>query len=382
MSQCLLLWWHPLLRDIFSLYAETTETGPLTFKNSYLVPNLSDTNKTDGSRKNIIWIYAESLERTYLDTTIFPDLLPNITELERESISFQNIQQSYGTGWTIAGLIATQCGVPLVVSSQTEETMKEFMPWAVCMSDILDKNGYKSVFMQWADGDFASNNVFFKTHNVEFYGLKELQETVQKKDINSWGITDDVILKIAMEKYHTLTQNAEPFFLWISTINTHHPNGYIPNAYKDVLYKNGGNSMLNSVHVSDRVIGEFIRTILSDDINKNTLIVLSSDHLAMPNAASKMLDSSPKKRNLLMYFMPGFQSWGKTLWLLDRPATMMDAGVTALDLAGIDIQSLGYGRSLIRTQKTLNEQLENKFNTSLKAWKKELESVVWETEKD
>lgn len=61
---------------------------------------------------------------------------------------------------------------------------------------------------------------------------------------------------------------------------------------------------------------------------------------------------------------------------------MMDAGVTALDLAGIDIQSLGYGRSLIRTQKTLNEQLENKFNTSLKAWKKELESVVWETEKD
>lgn len=66
--------------------------------------------------------------------------------------------------------------------------------------------------------------------------------------------------------------------------------------------------MLNSVHVSDRVIGEFIRTILSDDINKNTLIVLSSDHLAMPNAASKMLDSSPKKRNLLMYFMPGFQS--------------------------------------------------------------------------
>jgi phosphoglycerol transferase len=110
------------------LYAETPETGPLTFKNSYLVPNLSHTNVVANKKKNIVWIYAESLERTYLDTTIFPGLLPHITELEKKSLSFQNIQQSYGTGWTIAGLIATQCGVPLVMSSQTEETMKEFMP--------------------------------------------------------------------------------------------------------------------------------------------------------------------------------------------------------------------------------------------------------------
>jgi phosphoglycerol transferase len=109
-----------------------------------------------------------------------------------------------------------------------------------------------------------------------------------------------------LKKYHTLIQNSQPFFLGISTINTHHPSGYIPSSYRNIVYKNGKNSMLNAVFVSDRIISKFIDAIMEDTTSQNTIIVLSSDHLAMPNAASEMLDSSPKKRNLLMYFMTGF----------------------------------------------------------------------------
>ena len=54
--------------------------------------------------------------------------------------------------------------------------------------------------------------------------------------------------------------------------------------------------------------------------------------------------------------------------------------MTALDLAGIDIHSLGFGRSLVRTKKTLNEQLGSQLGASLKTWTKELISLLWKTE--
>lgn len=64
--------------------------------------------------KNFVWIIAESFERTYLDDSVFPGLVPFMTKLESESVSFIDVKSMYGTTYSISSLVSSQCGVPLV----------------------------------------------------------------------------------------------------------------------------------------------------------------------------------------------------------------------------------------------------------------------------
>ncbi|MEN1599797.1 hypothetical protein AAIG97_33140, partial [Pseudomonas aeruginosa] len=62
---------------------------------------------------NLVYIYGESLERTYFDNEAFPDLTPELGALKNEGLDFSHTQQLPGTDYTIAGMVASQCGIPL-----------------------------------------------------------------------------------------------------------------------------------------------------------------------------------------------------------------------------------------------------------------------------
>ncbi|RYE26661.1 MAG: hypothetical protein EOP48_35025, partial [Sphingobacteriales bacterium] len=76
-------------------------------------------------KPNIVWIYAESFERTYMDEATFPGLTPDLRELEKSSLSFPDISQIGQSGWTIAGIVASQCGIPLVTTGSNGNSMKD-----------------------------------------------------------------------------------------------------------------------------------------------------------------------------------------------------------------------------------------------------------------
>jgi len=62
--------------------------------------------------KNLVLIYVESLENSYQKPTLFDKNL--LTSLDQfKGLTFSDFRQAPGTGWTIAGMIATQCGIPL-----------------------------------------------------------------------------------------------------------------------------------------------------------------------------------------------------------------------------------------------------------------------------
>src|SRR5207248_2066007 len=90
--------------------------------------------------KNLILIYVESLENTYSDKQLFGyDLLHSLHELK--GISFKNYIQMPGTGWTIAAMVSTQCGVPLKTMTffhhRESEFFEKYLGNAECLSDIL-----------------------------------------------------------------------------------------------------------------------------------------------------------------------------------------------------------------------------------------------------
>ncbi|MCL9685630.1 hypothetical protein [Legionella maioricensis] len=86
--------------------------------------------------QSLIWIYVESLETTYSNEKIFGrDLLARLNALKIGQISFSQFEQVTGTEWTIAGLVASQCGIPLKLVSMFDtnrrfELIKHFLPRA------------------------------------------------------------------------------------------------------------------------------------------------------------------------------------------------------------------------------------------------------------
>src|SRR5262249_23377563 len=136
------------------------------FNDYYRAPTVKSVSDV---HKNLVLIYGESYERTYFNEAFFPGLIKELHQIEAKSLSFTNIHEAYGTGWTIAGMVGSQCGIPLVTSSHGNSMagMDKFLASATCFGDVLHDNGYHLVYMGGADFEFAGKGKFYTTHKFD-----------------------------------------------------------------------------------------------------------------------------------------------------------------------------------------------------------------------
>ncbi len=303
--------------------------------------------------KNLVLIYGESFERTYFDERLFPGLTPELRKLEDNSLSFTNIHQLPGTGWTIGGMVASQCGVPLVASSggNSMEGLNKFLPGAYCLGDVLADWQYRLNFIGGADVDFAGKGDFYRTHGFDKVdGVKTLGKKTPDADYrNAWGLHDDTTFSFVKDRFLELASNEEPFALVTLTLGTHHPDGFLSKGCKERPYENGEEPMLNAVHCSNRMIADLVDFIMQSDYADNTLVVVLSDHLAMNNSVSDQLDKG-KRRDLFMVHEAGLEADK-----VSRPGSTLDVAPTILSLMGFKVQELGLGRSLLGSEKNFVE---------------------------
>ncbi len=253
--------------------------------------------------------------------------------------------------------------------------MDSFLKNAICLGDVLRKDGYYQVFMQGTSTDFSGIRNFYKTHKFnEIYGRKELKKRLKDKSyINEWGgLYDDSLLPMAYKKFIELSKDKKPFVLILATIDTHHPNGMVSKSCQNIPYKNGENPILNAVHCSDKLITEFINKIRNSKYAKNTLIVLSSDHLAMRNSATNLLEKG-KRRDLFLIFDPK----NSMHTVIKKPGSILDVAPTVLYKMGINTD-LGLGRNLIKKSSLLTKF--KHFNQKLLSWQKDI-LKLWDFEK-
>ncbi len=344
---------NPATQDLKRLYrvsqpVEATASGMASWPDGYIDPG---DIRLGRAPKNIVYLYLESLERTYMDERAFPGLLPELQELEKQALSFTDIRQVFNTGWTIAGMTASQCGMPLIIPSRGSSMsgIDRFLPGANCLGDVLAGNGYRLNYMGGADLDFGGKGQFYTTHGfdrVEGFGaLESLLE--DPSYISPWGLHDDTMLNAAKRRYDDLSATDQPFGLFLLTLDTHHPNGYISRACEGLEYGDGGNRILNAVRCADLLAADFIKYVMASEGFEDTLLVVSSDHLAMPNTAWNQLEKA-ERRNLFMVFGS------------DQPAgtnpvsgSMLDVAPTLLSLLGSDSQAYGFGRNLLGEGPTL-----------------------------
>lgn len=304
--------------------------------------------RTIANKKNLVVLYLESVELTYFNEALFPGLLPNLNRLREASLSFSGIEQSPGAGWTIAGMVNTQCGIPLVTPGAGINQMghvQHFLPEAKCLAEILAANGYHTVYIGGASGEFAGKGGFLRQHGfmeVKDRAYFQTERPLPESAFSGWGLYDDTLLDIVHEEFVTLSAEDGPFALFALTMDTHPPNANVPPSCVGLEYGDGSRKALNSLRCTDRLVGAFIEKIRRSPYYENTTLVVLSDHLAMVNDAKALLDKAQRRENLLMVFDTSLPPGER-----DVRGTMVDVGATLLDVLDASETRLGFGRSLL-----------------------------------
>ncbi|MBC8501365.1 MAG: sulfatase-like hydrolase/transferase [DPANN group archaeon] len=318
-----------------------------------------------GDSKNLVVIYGEGLERTYFNETIFPDLIKGLRELESKSTYFTNIKQIAKTGYTIAGMVASQCGIPLFSPSHGNSLsgMDEFLPLADCLGDLLHKEGYYLAYYGGADLDFQGKRKFYDTHKFdEIKGRNDLLPEVSYW--NWWGLYDDSLFDLAFNRFIELSENQDKFALFLLTLDTHHPDGSPSRSCNGIVYDDGSNSILNAVACSDYLITNFANKIVQSPYGNKTVIVVASDTLSLRNTATELLKQG-KRRNLFMILEPNANNSTK----INNLGSTMDIGVTILPFIGYK-GAIGLGRDLTNTNYSWSEVYYIQKNVT--TWKQDI----------
>lgn len=149
-------------------------------------------------------------------------------------------------------------------------------------------------------------------------------------------------------------------------MDTHHPDGFISRSCNRKRYDIDGkaNQSFSAVGCSQENIAEFINKIKASPWFKDTVIVVSSDHLAMNNTAWKYLNK--QDRNNLFFVLRGDQPQQDTLAV---KRNTMDNGATVLDILGGD-NFIGLGRSSLSSE-SVSEVFLN-IKEKMLAWKPDI----------
>ena len=325
-------------------------------------------------KRNLIYIFMESMETTYISKDLGGaqkgNLLPNLTNRIQsgEAINFSNTDTIGGalpirlTGFTVGGMVAQSAGVPVRTSldnntldnNSNYQNLKQFLPGAYSIGDILEKNGYQNLLLLGSDANFAGRKTYFQQHGN--YQIIDYNYAIEKKWIPSdyhvwWGYEDKKLFENAKNAVSQAASSDKPFNLTMLTADTHFEDGYM-SAETPKLYDN---QYSNVIHYSDQLVNDFINWVQQQPFYENTTIVISGDHLSMDK--DYFNDISDKYQRTV--FNEIINSPIQPENAKNRQFTTFDLYPTTLAALGVEIEGnrLGLGTNLFSGTKTVPERL-------------------------
>lgn len=246
--------------------------------------------------KNLIFIYIESLDLGFNNEKVFKkNLLKSLEDIPH--MSFEHFVQTVGADYTIAGMIASQCGIPLnliavLARNNLDEVLNSFLPQTMCLGDILHQAGYYNVFMKGASLTFSGTGNFYKLHHYDEVSGK--MEWMSKKsysyhDMLGWGLPDDLLFKEAKIKVTELMKKDKPFNLTLLTVDTHGPYG----QFNATCRKKGAQSYEDIVTCVSDEIADFLQFIKEKGWSDQMTVVVIGDHLSIMNPVINKLSQIP-----------------------------------------------------------------------------------------
>lgn len=331
--------------DFFN-YCKQMTTLSNFYEKNYVHPNQEKIVFKQG-KKNLIILYLESIENSYMEAEVFGEnLMPNIEKFIKKYGALGHYQQVLGTGWTMGGFVSSNCSIPLTadLSFYTQDVNYGAVPGAICLQDILAAHGYELFMLAGTSNDFAGMKEFLNEHGVKPENIFEWQYFKNKYGMsvkgNIWGAKDRVVLKKAQEIILQQKKVNKPFFMTINTVDTHLSKGYVEENcnrlygdYRDVI------------RCFDKEIGNFLHWFEKQNLFNDTVLLVIGDHLVMDeNIIKKYLNPRDKNREITSFML------GADLKKLNSEQNFcaFDLMPTLLTAIGADWGKsyLGLGRSL------------------------------------
>ena len=341
------------------------------FKKYYVAPSNVEVTFPE-KKKNLIYIFLESTEMSNVSQKnggVFNNsIIPNLERIALDNLNFSNsdrlggASESYGTGWTVAAMIAQTSGVPLKIKVNDYEESSTSFDNIQTIGDILYDNGYDNYLLLGSDSSFGGRKAYFSSHN---YQISDYYTAIEEGKINSdyhvwWGYEDSKLFTYAKEKLETLSQSSKPFNLTILTADTHFTDGYLDPSCSEKF----DNNYANSFYCSDSMLNDFITWIQSKDFYQDTVIVITGDHHTMQENFYKI-----DKNYTRTIYNAIINSDTKYIANKNRIFTTMDMFPTTLAAIGANIEGerLGLGTNLFSDKKTIPEEIGlDNFNNELK----------------
>ena len=330
-------------------------------------------------KRNLIYIFLESMETTYSDVddggAFDENVIPELTEIAQTNEDFSGADPKLnggyslaGTTWTMGAMFAQTSGLPLNISSSANDmdTQDSFFPGVTTLGDILSDAGYTQTLLIGSEAQFGGRKLYFQEHGN--YEMEDYSYAIENGLIPSdykvwWGYEDQKLFEFAKEKLLQLSQGDEPFNLTMLTVDTHFEDGYVceqcPTEY-DTQYS-------NVMACSSRQVGEFLKWIQQQDFYENTTIVISGDHPTMDSDYCAEIDQEGNydRRVFTAYINAAAYAQDQQ----ERTYSTFDNFPTTLAALGVQIDGdrLGLGTNLFSGTKTLLEEFGNsKVNAELK----------------
>lgn len=335
-------------------------------------------------KRNLIHIFIESMESTFEDKASGggwdDNHIPYLTELAENNISFSDMYQVAGTGYTSGGLVAQSAGIPISGvgddfgwvnqggAGNTEEVINLY--------DILSNAGYQQLFLCGSNGEFGERAIYFTEHGVDMWDYySAIEEGKIPEDYKStwWGFEDAKLYEYTKEKVTEMAESDEPFSITLLTVDTHASTYYVCEQCPDEY----PTDYENIYRCADNQVRKFIKWLEEQDFYEDTTIIITGDHLNMDGYYFEVQGIKEEDRriyNCIINPAEGLPRPEK-----DRALTSIDIFPTTLRAMGVTWEGsrLGLGTDMFSGEQTLAEELGMELlNGSVLAYQKDLFDTI------
>lgn len=350
--------------NVFGYVSHVSKQTDL-YEKYYVDPKETQITFHNGKR-NLIHIYLESIENTYLSSDLgggqVDNYMKELGQLALENTNFSNTDKIGGsltvdgTQWTIAAMVAQSTGLPLSLplTSKNYTASSTFMPGAYSIGDVLKEQGYNQEIMMGSTSTFALTSNFYNQHGnytISDYESAKKEGRIPDDYFVFWGYEDKKLFEFAKEDITKLASQDKPFNMEMVTIDSHTPDGYLcdqcPDTY-DSQYK-------NVIACQSKQVSDFVNWVKQQDFYENTTIVITGDHKSMASKFFEGLDSEYVRTPYNVFINAAVDTSNTK----NRKFSSMDMYPTLLASIGATIEGerLGLGTNLFSNKKTLIEEI-------------------------
>ncbi len=242
--------------------------------------------------RNVIMVQMESFQNMMIGAEYYgQELTPFLNDFinDDSTIYFDNFYSQIGGGNTSDAELATNNSLFGSIESYSyqlfEDNYFRGLPW------ILKEQGYSTSVMHGYKKEFWNRENIYPNLGIDKYFGNTEYKSDNIKGIgggNIVGISDSEFFKQSVDYMKTLK---EPYYNMLITLSTHNPF-QLPKQLSEIKLREEDKNLVgqyyDSIHYSDKSLGEFIERLKEEGLYDNSIIVMYGDHFGLSKADSNV----------------------------------------------------------------------------------------------